>query len=217
MDMVWSILSSIITCLLGIIIGWYLTKKLSDRSYLRSEIYPHLYEEVKMMHQNISELKNCYVRRYGRPDHSAPFPPDKVPGNVRKYLMLTQKYMRIPQNLRTKLNCYYSKCEEWNSELDIRDLIRGLNEGKIKDIQVTDEGRRCTIQYSSGRKEEKWSLVGARDYEKYEDIKEIDEKELTGNIEKKQRELGNLGIALLAGLEDRIGEPSRLSKLGRLK
>jgi len=75
-------------------------------------------EEVKMMSKNISEFKNCYSPRYGRPDYSAPLPPGKVPGSVRKYLILTGKYEKVPRNLRAKLDNYYKECEEYDSIID---------------------------------------------------------------------------------------------------
>lgn len=205
----------IITFVLGLIVGFQLNKRVSDRPFLVNEIYSPLYEEVKMMSKNISEFKGCYSTRYGGPDYSAPLPRDKVPGNVRKSLKLTGKYGKIPQNLRAKLDDYYSNCEEWNSLLDIWSYIRQLKEGKIMRIEVVDEGRKIIIEYQGGRKEEKRSLVGARNYKKYENIKEVDEGKAMDNLKEKQQHLRNLGENLLNDLQDRIREPNPLLKLRR--
>jgi len=199
-----------ITFVLGLIVGFQLNKRLSDRPFLVNEIYSPLYEEVKMMSKNISEFKDCHSTRYGGPDYSAPLPRDKVPGNVRKSLILTGKYGKVPKSLKAKLDDYYSKCEEWNSELDIWNHAREWKEGKIKNIEVIDEGKRIIIEYSSGRKEEKWSSVGARDYKKYEGIKEMDEGEIMSNLNKKQQYLRNLGKDLVKELQDRIRDPNPL-------
>lgn len=200
----------IITFVLGLIVGFQLNKRVSDRPFLVNEIYSPLYEEVKMMSKNISEFKGCYSTRYGGPDYSAPLPRDKVPGNVRKSLILTGKYERVPKSLKAKLDDYYSECEEWNSELDIWNHAREWKEGKIKNIEVIDEGKRIIIEYPGGRREEKWSLVGARDYEKYEGIKEMDERKIKDNLNEKRQYLRDLDKDLLRELQDRIRDPSPL-------
>ena len=204
------VIISVITFGLGIIIGFHLNKRLSDRAFLVNEIYSPLYEEIKVMCKNISDCKDCYSRRYGRPDYSAPLPRDKMPGYVRTYLMQTGKYVKIPKNLGAKLDDYYSECQEWNSELDVFNLSRDWREGKINDIKVIDEGRGIIIEYAGGRKEERESLVGARDYKKYEGLKEIDYGEARNELEKKQKYLISLSKELLSELQDKIREPSPL-------
>lgn len=81
--------------------------------FLISEIYSPLYEEVKLMRDNISESKPPLKARYGRPNYSAPLPPDKVPGYIRKRMMFTGKYEIVPENLRKMLDKFYGECEEF--------------------------------------------------------------------------------------------------------
>lgn len=210
-----NVIITLITFCLGIILGFYLNKRLSDRAFLVNEIYSPLYEEVKVMGENISEFKDCYFRRRGRPDFSAPLPPDKIPGNVRTSLKQTGKYVKVPKNLRTKLDLYYDYCQEWNSELEILNLYRDWREGKINDIKVIEEGRRIIIEYANGRKEEKWSLAGTKDHKKYEGLEEIDWSKAEGDLKNKQQDLRNLSEKLLSELEGKIREPSALFRLGR--
>ncbi len=200
---------SAITFVLGLIIGWQLDKNLSDRPFLRGEIYSPLYEEVRIMSKNISDFKNCYCRRYGRPDYSAPLPADKVPGNVRTSLIQTGKYGRVPQKLRTALDNYYDKCgSDWNPLLDIWNRFQDLKEGRITDIEVIDEGRGAIVKYSDGHRVKKSSLIGRKDYNKYEGIKELDEKQIMDKLRAIQQDLENLGDSLLKELQDKIRDPN---------
>lgn len=85
--------------------------------FLINEIYSPLFEEINLIKTNISELKNCYTQRYGRPDYSAPLPRDKVPGYIRKHMILTGKYKIIPKNLRMRLDEFYNECDNYNKIL----------------------------------------------------------------------------------------------------
>lgn len=200
---------SAVTFALGLIIGWQLNKNLSDRPFLRSEIYSPLYEEVRMMSENISDFKNCYCCRYGRPDNSAPLTADKVLGNVRTNLIQTGKYGRVPQKLRTSLNNYYDKCDgNWNPMLDIWNRFQDLKEGRILDIQVADGGRRVITKYSDGHGIEEWSSTGRTDCSKYEGIKELDENQFMSRLRATQQDLENLGGALLKELQNKIIDPN---------
>lgn len=178
---------------------------INDQLLLGSEIYSPLYEEVNMMRTNVSEFKDCNDRRYGTPDFSAPLPADKVPGNVRSSLIRTGKYGRVPQNLRKRLDAYYDKCcDEWNMILDVWNRLRDIREGRITDIDVADQGRRAIIKYSDGRRHEVWSLVGKRDYTRYEGIKSLDDREIITKLEAIRQDLDKLAEGLLKELQDRI-------------
>lgn len=85
--------------------------------FLINGIYSPLYEEIRMIVNNISELKPYLQRRYGRPNFSAPLPRDKVPGSIRKTMILTGKYEIVPKNLRMILDEFYNECEEYNKLL----------------------------------------------------------------------------------------------------
>lgn len=89
--------------------------------FLINEIYSPLFEEVNLMKKNVSELKNSFRARYGRPEFSAPLPRDKVPGSIRKTMVLTGKYELIPETLRKKLDKFYNDCEEYNRLLSESD------------------------------------------------------------------------------------------------
>lgn len=210
----------VVTFVLGLLIGWQLDKRLQDRQFLRSDVYSPLYEEVRVMSNNISEFRDCFDLRYGRPNHSAPRSADKVPGNVRTSLIQTGKYKTIPQNLRETLDNYYDTClKDWNLLLDTWNVLQGLREGKITDVEVIDDGRSAIIKYSNERKVQKSSLVGSKDFKRYEGIKLLDEDAMNDKLKGIQQELRGLGEALLKELEDSISDPiplRRLLPLGRL-
>jgi hypothetical protein len=87
------------------------------------------------MGENISEFKDCFFRRRGHPDFSAPLSSDKIPGNVRTSLIRTGKYAKVSRNLRTKLDNYYNESHRWNLELENLKLSPDYREGKIKEKQ----------------------------------------------------------------------------------
>jgi len=128
--------------LITFVLGWELNKKLSDRPFLINEIYSPLYEEVNMMAKNISEFKDCYSTRYGRPDYSAPLPRNKIPGHVRKALILTGKYERVVKNLREKLEGYYNECEKYNLLLnDARAKVKEIIREEVQKIRTESDDR----------------------------------------------------------------------------
>lgn len=128
--------------LITFVLGWELNKKLSDRPFLINEIYSPLYEEVNMMTNNISEFKNCYPTGYDRPDYSAPLPHDKIPGYVRKSLILTGKYERVAKNLREKLDEYYNECEKYNLLLnDTTAKAKEIFREEVKKIRTEPNDR----------------------------------------------------------------------------
>lgn len=113
-------LLQILTVIL-IVIGYVLSRKFAQRGFLISEIYSPLYEEVKMMSENIAAFKNSFQKRYGRPEYSAPRPAQKTPGGVRIFLQLNGLYEKIPNDLRSRLDAFYEGCEKYDSLLKSSD------------------------------------------------------------------------------------------------
>jgi len=209
---------TLVVALISFVLGWITNKKLADRIFLRNEIYSPLYKEVRTMHANVLDFKKCNQRRSGAPDYSASPPADKVPGNIRHSLVDSGQYLMLPEGLKKELDEYYLKClNEWDPLLDMWDVVRDFQAGKLVEIQVVDGGRGCIKKYSNGHKEKQFSLIDKKDYQKYRGIEKLPESEVKASLASLQQCLQKRGEQLLQQLAQRIREPNPLKSLRSLK
>ncbi len=139
---------------IGSLLGWKLNNRTADREFLRSKIYSPLYEEIKLMGENVSDFENCYSARPRQPSNSFP-----ILANVRNSLLKTGQYKLISEKLRKEIDSYYESCEEYNKQLNsaYEEIYKIFTE-EIRKIK-TEEDHKKFLHDNEGRK---WRYDEAR-------------------------------------------------------
>jgi hypothetical protein len=132
---------------IGSLLGWKLNNRTADREFLRSKIYSPLYEEIKLMGENVSNFENCYSSGLGQISNSS-----SVHVNVRNSLLKAGQYKLIPEKLRKDIDSYYESCEEYNKQLSsaYEEIYKIFTE-EIRKIK-TEEDHKKFLHDNEGRK-----------------------------------------------------------------
>lgn len=123
---------------IGSLLGWKLNNRTADREFLRVKIYSPLYEEIKLMGENVSDFENCYSAKPRPPSNSFP-----NLANVRNSLLKTGQYKLIPEKLRKDIDSYYDRCEEYNKQLkSVNEEIHKIFTEEIRKIKTEEDHRK---------------------------------------------------------------------------
>lgn len=123
---------------IGSLLGWKLNNRTADREFLRVKIYSPLYEEIKLMGENVSDFENCYSAKLRPPCNSFP-----NLANVRNSLLKTGQYKLIPEKLRKDIDSYYDRCEEYNKQLkSMNEEIHKIFTEEIRKIKTEEDHRK---------------------------------------------------------------------------
>lgn len=124
-----------ILSVIAFLLGWKLNNRLSDRQFLRNDIYSPLYKEINLIAENISNFENCYFTKSGKMSHPSVL--QKKPPYVRKALLRKGQYKLIPEKLRKELDSYYERCEEYNKQLNnINEEIKKICKEELRRIKT---------------------------------------------------------------------------------
>lgn len=120
---------------IGSLLGWKLNNRTADREFLRIKIYSPLYEEIKLIGENVSDFENCYSARPRPPSNSFP-----NLANVRNSLFKKGQYKLIPEKLRRDIDSYYDRCEEYNNQLkSANEEIHKIFTEEIRKIKTEED------------------------------------------------------------------------------
>ena len=152
-------LIKVIMTLFGLILSWKLKNRLADRPSLRTDIYSPLYEEIRLMRNNVLDFENCYSARPRPSTNSA---------NVRNFLLKNGQYKLIPEKLRKDIDSYYERCEEYNKQLkSVNEEIHNIfteEMGKIKTKKLHNkffqDNKGKTWRYDEARKKRICNVFG---------------------------------------------------------
>lgn len=141
--------------LVKLVFDWWIRNRSSDRQFLRNDIYSPLYEEIKLIGENIYEFENCFSEK----SIHTPANIRKISGNVRNSLIQSGKYKLIPDKLRKDIDTYYESVDEFNKQLrSVGEEIIKIFTLEIRKIK-TEENQK---KFLHENKEKAWRYDEAR-------------------------------------------------------